>query len=154
MFKECATKFLLSFTNVKLWLFAGVLTPVSLFIEKYIFADWQFIKWLVLMMALDLITGIIKAVIKNETISSYGFRRTAMKGMQYSIFLIVMHILENYEIDNEKVGMFDWMTRGAYSFLIGIEGKSVLENIAVFDKRFDVSYFIEGMIKKFKKNSK
>jgi hypothetical protein len=47
--------------------------------------------------------------------------------------------------------VFGWIVTGAYSFLMGIEGKSILENIVKLDNRFDVSVFIERIKKIFEK---
>jgi len=151
MFKECAIKFASNFADIKIWAFTFVFTPIVTFTEKYLFADWQFLKWLALFMILDLITGILKAWHKKQAITSYGFRRTVVKAVQYGTFLVVMHILDNFEINGERTEMFGWIVTGAYSFLMRVEGKSILENIVTLDDRFDVKYFIEKIGEAFKR---
>ena len=151
MFRDCLMRFVAHFGDVKIWLFTFIATPIMTFTEKYLFADWQFLKWLMLFMLLDLITGVTKAWHLKQAITSYGFRRTVIKAVQYGVFLIVMHILDNFEVDGERVELFGWIVTGAYSFLMGIEGKSILENIATLDKRFDIEYFIEKIGKAFKR---
>ncbi len=150
-FRDCAMKFLVSFIDIKIWLFTFVATPILTFTEKYLFADWQFLKWLALFMILDLITGIAKAWHNKQAITSYGFRRTVVKAVQYGTFLVVMHILDNFEVDGDKTEIFGWIVTGAYSFLMGVEGKSILENIVALDNRFDVKYFIEKIGEAFKR---
>lgn len=151
VFKDCLLKFGLNFADLKVWTFTFVFTPIVAFTEKYLFADWQFLKWLALFMILDLITGIAKAWHNKQAITSYGFRRTVVKAVQYGTFLVVMHILDNFEIDGERTEMFGWIVTGAYSFLMGVEGKSILENIVALDDRFDVKHFIEKIGEAFKR---
>ena len=151
VFKDCATKFMTSFIDVKIWAFTFVITPLFAFTEKYLFADWEFLKWLTVFIMLDLVTGIAKAVKKKQVVTSYGIRRTVVKALQYGVFLIVIHGLDSFEVKGEKTEIFGWIVTGAYSFLMGVEGKSILENIVGLDDRFDVKYFIEKIGEAFKR---
>lgn len=151
VFKDVALKFSANFTDVKIWTFTFVITPLFAFTEKYLFADWEFLKWLVTFMMVDLATGIAKAIKNKDAVTSYGIRRTGVKAVQYGAFLIVFHGLDNFEVKGEQVDMFGWSVIWAYSFLMGTEGKSILENIVALDDRFDVSALIEKIKKVFEK---
>jgi len=151
VFKDVAIKFASNFADVKIWTFTFIVTPLFTFTEKYLFADWEFLKWLSIFMMLDLITGIAKAIKKKQAITSYGIRRTVVKALQYGVFLIVMHGLDSFEVKGEKTEIFGWIITGAYSFLMAVEGKSILENIAALDESFDVSIFIDKIKKVFEK---
>jgi len=151
VFKDVAIKFASNFADVKIWTFTFIVTPLFTFTEKYLFADWEFLKWLSIFMMLDLLTGVAKAIKKKEVVTSYGIRRTVVKMLQYGVFLIVMHGLDSFEVKGEKTEIFGWIITGAYSFLMGVEGKSILENIAVLDNSFDVSIFIDKIKKVFEK---
>jgi phage-related holin len=151
VFKDCAVKFASNLIDVKVWTFTFVITPLFAFTEKYLFADWEFLKYLTVFMMLDLITGIAKAIKNKDAVTSYGIRRTVVKGLQYGVFLIVVHGLDSFEVKGEKSDVFGWIVTGAYSFLMGVEGKSILENIIVLDNRFDVSVFIDRIKKAFEK---
>ena len=151
VFKSCAIKFAANFTDIKIWVFTFIITPLFAFTEKYLFADWEFLKWLVTFMMLDLVTGIAKAIKNKDAITSYGIRRTAVKALQYGAFLIVIHGLDSFEVKGEQVELFGWIVIWAYSFLMGTEGKSILENIVALDDRFDVSVLIEKIKKVFEK---
>jgi len=151
VFKDCAIKFALNFADVKIWTFTFIVTPLFTFTEKYLFADWEFLKWLSIFMMLDLLTGIAKAIKKKQAVTSYGIRRTVVKALQYGVFLIVMHGLDSFEVKGEKTEIFGWIITGAYSFLMAVEGKSILENIAALDESFDVSIFIDKIKKVFEK---
>jgi len=151
VFKDCATKFIISFLDVKIWAFTFVITPLFAFTEKYLFADWEFLKWLTVFIMLDLVTGVAKAIKNKQAVTSYGIRRTVVKTLQYGVFLIVVHGLDSFEVKGEKTEIFGWIVTGAYSFLMGVEGKSILENIVVLDDRFDVKHFIEKIGEAFKR---
>ena len=151
VFKDVALKFSANFADVKIWAFTFVITPLFAFTEKYLFADWEFLKWLVTFMMLDLVTGIAKAIKNKDAITSYGIRRTAVKALQYGAFLIVIHGLDSFEVKGEQVELFGWIVIWAYSFLMGTEGKSILENIVALDDKFDVSVLIEKIKKVFEK---
>ena len=151
VFKDCTAKFTSSFLDVKIWAFTFVLTPIFTFTEKYLFADWEFLKWLTVFIMLDLVTGVAKAIKNKQVVTSYGIRRTVVKALQYGVFLIVIHGLDSFEIKGEKTEIFGWIVTGAYSFLMGVEGKSILENIVALDNRFDVKYFIEKIGEAFKR---
>jgi len=151
VFKSCAIKFATSFTDIKIWVFTFVITPLFAFTEKYLFADWEFLKWLTVFIMLDLITGVAKAIKSKQAVTSYGIRRTVVKALQYGVFLIVVHGLDSFEVKGEKTEIFGWIVTGAYSFLMGVEGKSILENIVELDDRFDVKHFIEKIGEAFKR---
>jgi phage-related holin len=148
VFKDCAVKFGSNFIDTKIWLFTFVVTPIFTFTEKYLFADWEFLKYLTVFMMLDLVTGIAKALKKKEAVTSYGLRRTVVKALQYGVFLIVVHGLDTFEVKGESVDIFGWIVTGAYSFLMAVEGKSILENVVEFDDRFDIASFIEKIMKR------
>lgn len=151
VFKDVALKFSANFIDIKVWTFTFVITPLFAFTEKYLFADWEFLKYLTVFMMLDLITGIAKAIKNKDAVTSYGIRRTVVKGLQYGVFLIVVHGLDSFEVKGEKSDVFGWIVTGAYSFLMGVEGKSILENIVSLDNRFDISVFIDRIKKVFEK---
>lgn len=102
------------------------------FIEKYIFSDLLFLPWLLLAMTLDLITGINKVVHRHgwSGVNSYGLRRTVSKVIQYSVFLILINLLVNFEISGETVmGELSWVIKVSQQYLIFIEAKSIKENL-------------------------
>jgi toxin secretion/phage lysis holin len=153
VFRDCAVKFASNFVDIKIWAVTFVVAPLFTFTEKYLFADWEFLKFLTVFMALDLITGVAKALKKKEAVTSYGLRRTVVKAMQYGVFLIVVHGLDSFQVKGESVDIFGWIVTGAYSFLMAVEGKSILENIVAIDDRFDIASFIERIMKQFKKDA-
>jgi hypothetical protein len=62
VFKDVALKFAANFGDIKVWTFTFVVAPLFSFTEKYLFADWEFLKYLAVFMMLDLATGIANAI--------------------------------------------------------------------------------------------
>lgn len=131
-------KYLLPFFKTKSWLAFVAIGPFVAFIEKFVFDDWNYLQFLMVVVALDFITAVTKAWKDNIPISSKGWRNTVSKIIQYSAFLVCTHVTTHLEISGERVVTFDWIDEGAYVFLISIEIKSVYENIIGIDKRLDV----------------
>lgn len=140
--------FLKALGNMHIWiatLFLQIPSPLRQFTDKYIFKDTGFLKWLVIAMILDLITGVTKAYkqggIKN--ITSKGLRDTVKKCIQYGALLIVTNVLTHYEIDGvAAIGGMMWLNKLAMEFILIIECKSVYENIVAIDSSFDFVSFI------------
>ena len=131
------------FLDQKLISISLFMTPVWAAINKYIWSDWEFLRWLALLMTIDTITGIIKSFIRRNAITSGGLRMMTIKFIQYGMFLIVMHILSNFTVDGETVSAYSWMTVPAYTLLMGIEAKSIFENITQMRKDFNLQPFID-----------
>lgn len=135
--------------DVKLWMIAVGTTlletlvvdfqPIP-WIQKYIFSDFTFLKWLMIVMFIDLITGIAR-VWRTEglhKVTSRGIRDTVIKVIQYGAFLIITHIVTHFEIGGQKsFENIDWVNKLAYQFLILIEIKSVYENIVKMNPGLD-----------------
>jgi phage-related holin len=136
-------KLIAHFSDVKLWLWTVCATTVVQFIEKYIYNDWEFLKFLMVLVSLDLVTGIIKAMTEGTLVTSTGVKRTVLKGVQYGAFLIVMHVLGSFTIKGEPQSAYHYVTTGAYILLMGIEGKSILENVKEFSVKLDVGSIID-----------
>ena len=115
-------------------------TNIPDIIEKYLFKDLGFAKWLVIVMCLDLITGITKVWVLEglKNVTSKGLRDTVSKCIQYGAFLIITHVLTHFEVDGEVIlGRWEWFQKLAFEFLIFIEIKSVYENITAINPRLD-----------------
>lgn len=135
-------------SNIYVWIGAMILQiiqPIDAFITKYIFADKGFLKWLIIAMTIDLITGIAKAYVKKEAITSKGLRDTISKVTQYGALLIITHVLTHYEIGGTPVTNTLWINKLVMEFILIIECKSVYENIVEINPAFD---FVTSMWKK------
>jgi Bacteriophage holin family len=128
--------------NIYLWVtmtLLQIITPVHNFIQKYLFQDLGFLKWLVIAMILDLVTGVAK-VYKQQGlrgITSKGLRDTVSKCIQYGAFLIITHIITHYEIGGYAATNMRWINKLAMEFILLVECKSVYENIVTINPKFD-----------------
>lgn len=124
------------------------ITGVLHFINKYIFEDVTYLKFLVVACVVDLITALTKVWVTQglSAITSRGLRDTISKGIQYGSFLIITHVLTHFQINGESNSQFLWLNKVAYEFLILIEIKSVYENIIKINPKLN---FVDTVIKKF-----
>jgi hypothetical protein len=131
-------KFLLAYITV---------APILAFIEKYMFNDWSYLKFMFIACTLDFITGVTKVWVRQGSafITSKGFRDSISKIVQYGAFIIITHVLTHFEINGVKYVQLDWFDSAAYIALILIEGKSVYENIVAINPKMD---FLRPVIKK------
>lgn len=141
--------FLSSIINPKLW--CGLLlldfSGVFKFVNKYLFQDVTFLKFLILACAIDLLTGVTKVWVTQglKSVTSRGLRDTVVKAISYGSFLIITHVLTHYEINGQSNTEFLWVNKVAYEFLILIEIKSVYENIIAINPKLD---FITDILNK------
>lgn len=105
-----------------------VLSPLLPLIEKYIWSDWDFIKFLAVIVLIDTFTGIVKHY-KAKTISSNGFGRFFVKVIVYFVFLVVIHNLTHYTTDGEVDGIFGWLDSLGYAAVMCREALSIFENL-------------------------
>lgn len=92
----------------------------------YLFGDVKFLHLLLLLMALDIITGIAKAI-KLENLWS----RKSLFGYARKILILVVIILAN--VVDQILGLNGAVTYATVLFYIANEGLSILENLAQVD---------------------
>lgn len=113
--------------------------PASILIEqfeKYIFKDWEFVKFLVVSIIVDTVLGFVKSII-NRNVSSKAFGMIAKKLIIYMSVLVISHVLSNYSVEGVKLISFQWFQYFACTSLIIRESISIVENI---------SYIFPGLI--------
>lgn len=90
----------------------------------YLFGEVQFLDLLLLLMALDVITGVFKAI-KNENLWS----RKSLFGYARKILVLVVIVLAN--VIDQVLHLDGIVTYGTVFFYIANEGLSIVENLAV-----------------------
>lgn len=131
------------FLEIDIWAWMPYITAFFLFIQKYVYNDWSFLISLGVLMFLDLVTGVWKAIKNKNAVTSIGLRDTAIKLVQYGVFLITIHVLISFQVNGKIIGVLNYADECGYSFLILIEAKSIFENLQVIDQRFDFSGIID-----------
>jgi len=133
-------------STILTYLSAGSTAAFLTAFQKYIFSDVEYLKWLLIAVTLDLITGITKVWVKEgfSAVTSMGLRMTITKFVQYGAFLIITHVLTNFTVGG-ATSPLAFVSEWGYYLLILIEIKSVYENIIVINPHLD---FVKGIIEK------
>ena len=132
--KEKITMHLLAATGFTAWFKLTFLPSANL------------LAWVFLAMTLDLITGVIKAVVLKEARTSSGYRKSVIKFTQYAGAILVGMIMGNaLPKEYEIVG---YVNDGILILLIYIEATSIFENLYAIDSTSPFSkYFISPILK-------
>lgn len=104
----------------------------------FLFGDVKFLHLLILLMLLDIVTGIFKAI-KQENLWS----RKSLFGYARKILVLVVIILAN--VVDQILGLGGAVTYATVLFYIANEGLSIMENLAVVGVPFP-----DGLKKKLK----
>lgn len=109
--------------------------PIIVFIERYIFSDWEFLVFLVVFMVLDTGLGFGYAFWKRK-ISTGKLANILVKIVVYGSVLVVGHVIENFEVSGETIpgGVYFKMT--IYTAVMIVEGISILRNLGKINKKF------------------
>jgi small basic protein len=103
-------------------------TPILLFIEKYVFSDWDFLISLMLLVGFNTIVGSIAAVIHSQFTSKLFYKKLSIKIFGIATVLIGVGILKKAKIDGEENYYSEILDAGIYALLGGLELLSVLKN--------------------------
>jgi phage-related holin len=95
--------------------------------KKYIFRDWEFLKFLVVLIVIDTLVSWVFHLRKKD-FSSKGFAMIMTKLFVYSCLLIVAHVLGGYTIDGQVTTTFTWFRSLMSTALIVRESVSIVEN--------------------------
>lgn len=99
------------------------------FIEKYIFRDWEFLKYLMILIVIDTLVSWVYHI-KNKDFSSKGFSMIITKLFIYSAILIVSHVMGNFTVEGGNVEIYTWFRAVVCNALIIRESISIVENAA------------------------
>lgn len=100
---------------------------VELF-ERYIFADWEFLRFLIVFMTLDTVVS-WWFHIKQRSFSSKGFSMLFVKIIIYAVLLIIAHGFASYTIGGEPVEPLKWFRSFICTALLIREAISIVENL-------------------------
>jgi phosphoribulokinase len=111
--------------------FAGLFTAVIESSGRLFIMDADLVVLVVLLVILDLITGVIKAI-RKRTFSSMGLRQTSIKAVEYSLLLFTANSLANafmykeIPIVSDTLGVIGTL---AFCYVAIVEAISVCENV-------------------------
>ena len=98
------------------------------FFRTYVFDDWEFVKWLTVLMVVDTILGVLKHWFTKD-ISSKGYGMVGKKLIVYSAVMILAHVLSCFTVHNQPVMTLQWFVSFGCTVLMVREGLSIVENI-------------------------
>lgn len=110
------------------FLLAFTWSAIAGLFNTYIFNDWSFLVYLVIMIMIDTILGVWKAF-KYGKLSSARFGGLVIKSVLYAIFLVVIHNLTNFSTNDVTKSIFMWVEELCYAALLVREAISIVENI-------------------------
>lgn len=104
------------------------LSPFTGWFEKYIFGDWEFLKFLVILMSVDTFLS-VWFHIKKKDISLEGFQKILIKVICYGSALIVAHTMGNFTVEGALIPGFHWFRMVICTALIVREALSIFKKI-------------------------
>ena len=119
-------------------------TPILGAIDKYIFGDWEFVKFLVVVMVLDTVLGFVKHWIRKD-VSSKAWGMIGRKVIVYATVLVLAHVLCNFKIGDKVVDSFIWFRYFACSALMVREAISIIENVEEISPGFFPTWVIKKL---------
>ena len=125
-------------------LLTASLSPAVQFVEQYLFSDWEFLKFLLILVGIDTVLGVYLGW-KNFRLSSSTFSKLFMKMIVYLLFLVLTHILAHFTVNGEKNTLFDWFSSIAYAGIMVREGLSILENLTGINPNLLPSWVIDRL---------
>lgn len=120
-----------------------LITPFIELFERYVFGDWEFVKWLVVLVCVDTGLGFIKHWISKD-ISSKAYGMIGKKLIIYSGVLVLSHVMANFQIAGSPVDSFIWFRYFACTALMVREAISIVENV----EEICPGFFPKAVIKK------
>lgn len=123
---------------------ALIIAPVIDVFGKYVFADWEFLIFLSLMVLLDTVTGFVKAWVRGK-VSSQGFTGVILKGFVYGVFVVIIHILQTFSDKPLVIAAFDWIGTLGYAAVIVREAISIIENLGAIKPGLIPSWILKRL---------
>ncbi len=108
---------------------AVVASPIFYIVETYFFDDWEFLKYLLVLMAIDWAWGFGLAW-KHKAISEEGFKKMGKKLIEYGTLLILGHVANHIRSGGESITVLSYFTTTIHGYLFVREAISILEKIA------------------------
>lgn len=118
--------------------------PILIFIERYIFSDWEFLIFLIVLMCLDTLLGFGYAFWKGQ-ISPSKLGNILVKIVVYGSVLVVGHVIENFRVSGETIPGGGYFKMVIYTAVIIVEGLSIIRNAGKLNKKFVPLFLLKRM---------
>jgi len=128
------------------------LMKLTEYFEIYIFRDWGYAKYLIILVFIDTVMGMYRAK-KHSKFSWKKLDALVDKAISYTSILILIHVITSFTVDNEVVTIFHWTRITVFSALMVKESYSILRNIAAIHEGYVPAWLLEKF-KNFDKTGK
>lgn len=119
-----------------------VVAPFVFYFERYVFNDWNFLKFLAVLIAVDTALGLGYALYRKQvSVSKLG--GILIKGIIYGPILILGHVFENFEISGQPMEGGFYMKVLFYTGLIIVEGISIIRNLGKINKKLVPQFILK-----------
>lgn len=113
--------------NGKLMLTTSFAAFFMQLIQQYIFKDWEYLNFLIVLFVLDTVFGVWKSI-KDKTFDFDKIWDVIAKAFVYGGVLVVGHVLSYFTVDKNVSG-YGFVANVFYSMLILFEARSALRNM-------------------------
>ncbi len=119
-------------------------SPLVFIIETYFFSDWEFLKYLLVVMFIDWLWGFGLAW-KTRTVSEDGFKKFGKKLTEYGTLLILGHVANHIRSGGEPITVLSYFTTTIHGYLFVREAISILEKIARVSPRLVPQWLMDKL---------
>lgn len=109
-------------------LMSAVWSTIAALVDTYMFSEWDFLPYLVVLVIVDTLTGVWKSLLQRN-FNSYTFGAFITKAVLYAVYMVVLHGLTNFSDRKAVVALFEWVQELGYAALIVRESISIIENL-------------------------
>lgn len=126
---------------------SAAFASVKAIFDTYIFSDWQFVTFLMVLIIVDTLLGTYNAY-KKKKLESRAYARLFEKILLYAGLLILTHVLMRFPVAGAATGLFNWLDDTLYCAIMVREALSIFENIAEIKPNF-LPIWLVSRFKKF-----
>ena len=116
--------------------------PITIVTEgfQYVYQDWEFAKWIAILIGIDTILGVWKHLVHKDASSESFFSRFTKKIVIYVLLLMLSNIASNATIGGTVIGPMQWIGTYICVFMMVREIFSCVENIQAIYPIFPTSF--------------
>ena len=121
---------------------ADTSVPLTISTEglQYVYQDWEFVKWIAILIGIDTILGVWKHLVHKDASSESFFSRFTKKIVIYVLLLMLSNIASNATIGGTVIGPMQWIGTYICVFMMVREIFSCVENIQAIYPIFPTSF--------------
>lgn len=123
---------------------AIIFLPIMAFVERYIFSDWEFLKFLVVFIVIDTLLGFGYALYRYR-VDVRKLSGVLVKIVIYGPVLIMGHIFASAEIRGDVIPGGEYFTLLCYASLLIVEAISITRNLGKINSRLVPAWILKRL---------